>query len=83
MAYPWPQEYNDVMLQDAMDIALDYLEFTRQAEPFTQVERVCANIILAAWKAGIRHRIKLANSAITAIERKQSPPLRSFYPRAG
>jgi hypothetical protein len=71
MAYPWPIEYYDVKLQEALDIALDYLEFTRQAQPFTEVERICVNVILAAWKAGIRHRIKLANCAIVAIEHRR------------
>ncbi len=82
LQYPWPIDHLDVKLQEALDIALDYLEFTRQAEPFTEVERICANAILAAWKAGSRHRIKLANCAIVAVERKQPPPLESVYPRA-
>jgi hypothetical protein len=83
MPYPWPIEHLDPKLQEALDIALDYLEFTRQAYPFSEVERICANVILAAWKAGTKHRIKLANYAIVAIERKQPTPLESFYPRAG
>ena len=82
MQYPWPIEYSNTTLQEALDIALEYLEFTRQAEPITEVERICANVILAAWKAGARHRIKLANWAIVAIERKQSLPLESLDPRA-
>ena len=83
MPYPWPIEDVDVTLQDALDIALHYLEFTRQAYPFSEVERICADVIMRAWKAGTKHRIKLANYAIVAIERKQPPPLTSFYPRAG
>jgi hypothetical protein len=83
MPYPWPIESADVTLQDALDIALDYLEFTRQADPFSEVERKCAKVILTNWKAGIRQKIKLANSAIVAVEKKQPPPLESFYPRAG
>jgi hypothetical protein len=83
MPYPWPIEFADSRLQEALDIALDYLEFTRQAVPFSEVERICANNILAAWKAGTKHRIRLANYAIVGIERKQPPPLESFYPRAG
>jgi hypothetical protein len=81
--YPWPIEDPDGKLQAALDIALDYLEFTKQAYPFSQIERVCVEVILRAWLAGVRHRIKLANYAIVAIERKQPPPLMSFYPRAG
>ena len=83
MPYPWPIECVDVTLQDALDIALDYLEFTRQAYPFSEVERKCAKVILANWKAGTRQKIKLANSAIVAVEKKQPPPSELFYPRAG
>jgi hypothetical protein len=83
MSYPWPIEHADVTLQEALDIALDYLEVTGQAFPYSETERTCAQIILMTWKAGIRHRIKLANYAIVAIEQKKPPPLKSFYPRAG
>jgi hypothetical protein len=84
MPYPWPIEQADVTLQEALDIALDYLEFTRQAYPFSEVERTCADVVLEAWRAGVRHRIKLANYAIVAIEKKKAAPgLPSFYPRAG
>ena len=34
MPYPWPLEKPDVALQEALDIALDYLEFTGQAYPW-------------------------------------------------
>ena len=81
--YPWPVENADARLQEALDIALDYLEFTRQAYPFSEVEKTCANVIMEAWKTGTKHRIRLANYAIVAIERKQPPPLDSLYPRAG
>jgi hypothetical protein len=84
MPYPWPIEHTDVKLQEALDIALDYLEFTGQANPFTEVERACAYVILSAWKGGVQHRIRLANYAIVAIEEKKRPvSLQSYYPRAG
>ena len=70
--YPWPVEDTDGKLQSALDIAVDYLEFTRQAYPFSMVEKICASIILDAWKAGVRHRIRLANYAIVAIERARA-----------
>ena len=69
--YPWPTEDPDGELQSALDIALDYLGFTGQAYPYSTTERVCAYIILAAWRAGARHKIRLANCAILAIEKKQ------------
>jgi hypothetical protein len=63
---------------------MDYLEFTGQAYPFSETQRICAHTILQSWRRGTRHRIKLANDAIKAIERGQPPsqPLfDSFYPR--
>jgi hypothetical protein len=81
MPYPWPT--SDPVLQEALDIALDYLEFTGQATPFIQTQWLCANAILAAWNDGERHRVKLANCAILAIEsekgRLRSMP--SVYPQ--
>jgi len=83
MSYPWPIEYSDVELQEALEIATDYLEYTGQAFPFTETERACAYVILSSWKSGTRHPIKLANYAIVAIEQKRPQPVRSLYPRAG
>jgi hypothetical protein len=67
-AVPWPIADPDVVLQEALDIALDYLEFTGQAFPFSETQRICAHTILLAWRAGAKHRIKLANYATNAIE---------------
>jgi hypothetical protein len=79
--YPWP--LTDLKLQQALDIAMDYLELTAQGAPYYEVERRCAGVILDLWKLGVRHRIVLANRAIKSIEKKQPAPLESFYPRAG
>jgi hypothetical protein len=79
MPYPWPVEDADVTLQD---IAMDYLEVTGQADPLHKTEKACAQIILMVWRAGNKHKIKLANYAIVAVER-MPPPLESFYPRVG
>jgi hypothetical protein len=64
MPYPWPVTDADVVLDHALDIALDYLEFTGQAFPFSETQRICAIAILNSWRAGATHRIKLANDAI-------------------
>ncbi|MET3844024.1 hypothetical protein [Bradyrhizobium sp. OAE829] len=77
MRYPWPFESPDPVLQASLDIALDYLEATRQAYPYSMTEVVCARIILDEWLTGgrkCRHQIWLANKAIVAIETKQPPP---------
>jgi hypothetical protein len=83
MSYPWPPDEQDPVLEEALDIALDYLEFTKQAFPFSETQRICAHTILSAWRDGTTHRIRLANEAIVAIEKKgtrDQGTLRSFYP---
>jgi hypothetical protein len=81
MPYPWP--VTDPVLQDALEIALDYLEYTGRAVPFIQTQWICANAILVAWNSGERQRIKLANCAILAIESEKGPfaSMPSVYPR--
>ena len=84
MSYPWPLAETDLVLEEALDIALDYLERTGQAFPFSETQRQCAHVILDRWRAGVKPRIKLANYAIVAIEQGHAPPqgtLHSLYPR--
>jgi hypothetical protein len=42
---------------------------------FHEVQSTAAMAIVAAWKMGVRHRIKLAHVAIKAVERKAEPYL--------
>jgi hypothetical protein len=60
---------------EALAIALNYLELTRQAYPYSETRWKCAQVIADEWNAGKRHRIWLANKAIVAIEncRRQAP----------
>ena len=39
MKYPWPIAEGDVVSDDALDIAMDYLEATGQANPGNPVDR--------------------------------------------
>jgi hypothetical protein len=66
----WPHDI-DPVLQEAFDIALDYLEFTGQAFPFQETQEECARIVIDEWAAGRKHRIWLANKAVAAIELKR------------
>jgi hypothetical protein len=84
MPYPWSIVAPDYEMEVALDIARDYLERTKQAYPFSETLKICADTILQSWRRGTRHRIRLANDAINAIERGRSPTegsLQSFYPR--
>ena len=69
--YLWPLGEFDYVLDDALNIALDYLYLSGQAEQFQEVQSTAATAIAVAWKGGVRHRIKLANIAIKAVERKR------------
>jgi hypothetical protein len=74
--YPWPIGDFDYVMDDALNIALDYLNRSGQAIRFQEVQSTAAAAIVAAWKAGVRHRIKLANIAINAVEEKAEPFLK-------
>jgi hypothetical protein len=67
---PCPIDDFDYVMDQALDIAMDYLERTEQAVKFIEVQRVAATAIVTAWKMGVRHRLRLANIAIKAVERK-------------
>jgi hypothetical protein len=79
--YLWPLGEFDYVLDDALNIALDYLYLSGQAEQFQEVQSTAATAIAVAWKGGVRHRIKLANIAIKAVEQKTGPFLE--YQRRG
>jgi hypothetical protein len=72
--YPWPFFELDVRLNDALGIAMDYLERTEQAYPYSEIQKEVADVILTAWRSGVSNRIRLANYAIVAIERKKASP---------
>jgi hypothetical protein len=71
--YPWPIGNFDYAMDDALDIALHYLDRTGQAARFQEVQSTAAKAIVAAWKTGVRHRIKLAENAIKAVEQGAAP----------
>ena len=60
------------VLDDVVDIALDYLEATGQARIGDDTQYLVASAVLSPWLAGKRHRIRLANDAILAVERAQA-----------
>jgi NADH:ubiquinone oxidoreductase subunit len=71
--YPWPTGEFDNVMDDALGIAMDYLDRTGQAVMFKEVQTTAATAIAAAWKGGVRHRIKLANIAVRAVEQNREP----------
>jgi hypothetical protein len=58
------------VVQEAFDIAMNYLQLTGHAEPLHEVQRQCAQVIVEEWRRGKQHPVWLANKAITAVEDK-------------
>ena len=71
--YPWPTGEFDNAMDVALDIAMNYLDRTGQAVMFKQAQWKAALAIMAAWKGGMRHPIKLADTAIKSVERRTAP----------
>jgi hypothetical protein len=68
--YPWRFGEFDCVMDESLDIAMDYLIRTGQAVKFREAQACAADAIAYAWKAGVRSRLKLSNLAITAVENK-------------
>jgi hypothetical protein len=73
--YPWPIGDFDNAMDVALETAMNYLEQSGQAAEFPRIQRVAAMAIVAAWKAGEKNRVKLANIAIRAVERQSQQRL--------
>jgi hypothetical protein len=76
MRYHWPLPHPDPVLDEAADIALDYLEATGQAKTGDDTQYLVTSSVLTAWVGGARHRIRLANEGIVAVQQAHSarPP---------
>jgi hypothetical protein len=66
--YPWRFGEFDNVMDDSLNIAMDYLIRTDQAVKFREVQTVAANAIEDAWRAGVKSRMRLTNVAIRAVE---------------
>ena len=69
--YPWPFGDFDNVMDDALDIAIDYLIRTDQAVNFREAQTLAASAIANAWRAGVRSRMRLTNMAIRAVEERR------------
>ena len=50
--YAWPHGDFDNVMDEALDIAMDYLIRTDQAVNFREAQTLAANAIANAWRAG-------------------------------
>jgi hypothetical protein len=61
----------DYDMEVAPQIAMDYLDRTGQTPLFKDAQISVVKAIAAARKSGVQHRIKLADTAIKAVERER------------
>jgi hypothetical protein len=64
----WPFGEFDSVMDDALNIAMDYLIRTGQAVNFGEAQERAAQAIAVAWRSGVRNRLRLSNLAIRAVE---------------
>ena len=72
MKYHWPLHHPNPVLDEAVDIALDYLEATGRAKIGDDTQYLVGSTVLTAWLGGARHKIRLANDGIVAVQRAQA-----------
>ena len=69
--YPWPFGKFDSVMDDALNITMDYLIRTGQAVKSREAQETAAHAITVAWRSGVRNRLRLINLAIRAVEQKE------------
>ena len=69
--YPWHFGEFDSVMDDALNIAMDYLIRTGRAVKFREARETAAQAIAAAWRFGGQDRLRLSNLAIRAMEHKE------------
>ena len=68
MSNAWPLPDPDPVLEEAHNIALDYLAATGQAKIRDDARNLVASSVMTSWRNGMRHRIQLANAGIVAVQ---------------
>lgn len=71
MSFPWPVTPvtdDELVLNDALDIAMRYFDLPSDEEEYTGVESFAGEAIMADWRRGVRNKVVLANKAIAEVE---------------
>ena len=68
MYYPWSVAGDRKELDSALKIVMDYLELKGAVDDYYAVQKRAADVILSDWRRGVRHPVRMANSAIVAVE---------------
>ena len=68
MSFPWPVTDDELVLDEALDIAMRYFDLLHDEAQYAAVECFAGEAIMAEWRRGVRNKIVLANKAIAAVE---------------
>src|SRR5437763_7348891 len=74
MSFPWPVTDDELVLDEALDIALRYFDLPQDEAQYASVESFAGEAIMAEWRRGVRNKVVLANKAVAEIE--EHHPLR-------
>lgn len=70
MSFPWPVTDDELVLSEALDIAMRYFDLPADEEEHAGVELFAAEVIMDDWRKGARSKTVLANKAIAEIEER-------------
>jgi hypothetical protein len=73
MQYPWSLSDADPRLDQALTIAMQYLELKGLADDYYTLEKYVALLILNEWQRGVRHPLRLSRAAIAKTEALLKP----------
>jgi hypothetical protein len=68
MSFPWPVTDDELVLNNALDIAMRYFDLPSDEEEYAGVESFAGEAIMADWRRGVRNKTVLANKAIAEVE---------------
>ena len=68
MSFPWPVTDDELVLDEALDIALRYFDLPQDEAQYASVESFAGEAIMNEWRRGVRNKIALANKAIAEVE---------------
>jgi hypothetical protein len=68
MPHQWPYSDDDARLDQALRLAMDYLELKGFRGDHPIVQKYLTMLIVKEWEKGARHPLRLSNAAISAVE---------------
>jgi hypothetical protein len=69
MTFPWQLPHPEAVLDEALDIALNFVESAGDSTARDAKQQLVADAILKDWRKGTREKISLANVGIVAVQR--------------